>query len=247
MHSINFQPPFIAHRGANLLAPENTIAAFLIAKKLGATWIEFDVMLAACGEAVVFHDDTLERTTNGFGNVCDYPYRLLSTLDAGSWFDPRFAGERIPSFREVIAVIQKTSLRANVEIKAVPGSEQAVVEKVLRDIKQYWTAEMAPPLLSSFSVPVLQHIRQLSPNALIGLLIDEWFADWEQLCQQLRCVAVDVNHQIIDLQSIQKIQSMNLAILCYTVNDPLRARELFSFGVDAVFTDDLVSMLTLNE
>ena len=91
---LQFLPPVIAHRGASAYAPENTLAAFVKAAQLGIRWIECDVMQAACGEVIIFHDETLERTTNGKGDVDRYPYSYLQSLDAGSWFDPIFSGEK---------------------------------------------------------------------------------------------------------------------------------------------------------
>jgi glycerophosphoryl diester phosphodiesterase len=238
MSSTNFMSPLIAHRGANVIAPENTLAAFLAAKELGAKWIEFDVMLAASGEAVVIHDETLDRTTNGTGNVCDHPYSYLKTLDAGSWFGLEFAGERIPTFKEVIVFLKQHQMAANIEIKAVEGQEEAVVKTILADIKECWTDEMALPLISSFSMPILQHVRQQAPKAMIGVLIHEWFAGWEDICKMLACTSVNLNQEIITAEKIQTIQAMNKLILSYTVNTIERAHELFTLGVNAVFTDE---------
>jgi glycerophosphoryl diester phosphodiesterase len=238
MTLLKFEPPLIAHRGANAFAPENTLPAFLKAHELGATWVEFDVMLAACGEAIVIHDDTLDRTTDGIGNVCDHPYSYLKTLDAGSWFSLEFANTRIPTFQEVIKLLQQQKMAANVEIKAVPGQEEAVVIKVLEDIRQHWTADMLPPLISSFSMPILYHVRKLAPNALIGVLIHEWFDGWENTCRELHCASVNVNEEILTRDKIQQIQSMQKLILSYTVNTVDRARALFMQGVAAVFTDE---------
>ena len=238
MSFISFVPPLIAHRGANVVAPENTLAAFLQAKELGAQWIEFDVMLAACGEAVVIHDETLERTTDGTGNVADYPYSYLKTLDAGSWFGLEFANERIPTFKAVIEFLREHQLAANVEIKAVPGQEEAVVKKVLNDIRECWTPAMPAPLLSSFSLPILHQVRQAAPDAMIGVLIHEWFTGWEAECQALLCTSVNLNEAIITPEKIAAIKAMDKLILSYTVNTIERARELFAMSIDAVFTDE---------
>jgi glycerophosphoryl diester phosphodiesterase len=237
--SISFDPPVIAHRGASNLAPENTLSAFVKAAASGAKWVEFDVMLAACGEAVVIHDETLERTTNGTGNVSDYPYSYLRTLDAGSWFHPRFANERIPTFKEVIEVIKEQGLNANVEIKALPGLEDKTVRKVLSDIENYWPANAAPPLISSFSMEALKLVRAYSPTALIAILIHEWFEAWYDYTEELACVSLDINHEILDAEKVKLIKATGRFLLCYTVNNPRRALELFSWGVDAVFTDQV--------
>lgn len=246
MPSISFKPPFIAHRGASNFAPENTLAAFSKVKELGAKWIEFDVVLAASGEAIVFHDDTLDRTTNGKGNVWDFPYSYLKTLDAGSWFSPEFSGERIPTFKSVIEVVERDKLTANVEIKPAPGQEEATVKKVLSEIELYWTDAMLPPLISSFSVESLRLVRQFAPGAMIGLLIHEWFDDWESVAVELRATSVNLNHEIVDAEKVKVIHAMGKLVVCYTVNDPERARELFAWGVDAVFTDH-VDLMMLGE
>ena len=98
--SLLFDPPVIEHRGVSSYAPENTMSAFTRAVQLGIQWVEFDVMLAACGTPIIIHDESLDRTTNGHGNVGDYSYSYLRTLDAGSWFSPSYSGERIPSLEE---------------------------------------------------------------------------------------------------------------------------------------------------
>ncbi len=242
MSSFEFKPPLIAHRGASAFAPENTLAAFAVAQELGATWVEFDVMLAACGEAIIIHDDTLDRTTNGTGNACEYPYSELKKLDAGSWFGLEFANERIPTFNEVITFLKQHHMAANVEIKSVVGQEETVVVKVLDEIRQHWTASMTPPLISSFSMPILQHVRKRSPNAAIGVLIHEWFDGWEAICQELNCVSVNVNEEILSRDKIKKIKSMDKLILSYTVNSIDRAHDLFMQGVDAVFTDEFPTL-----
>jgi glycerophosphoryl diester phosphodiesterase len=244
MPSINFQVPVIAHRGASRYAPENTLSAFSKAKQLGAQWVEFDVMLSLDGESIVIHDETLERTTNGRGMVGDYSYPDLKRLDAGSWFDLQFSDEKIPTFKEVILCLQANQLAANVEIKPLPGQDEQTATKVLADIRDHWTVDMMPPLISSFSVLALRTVRQLSPDALIGLLVDEWFEGWEAICDELQCVSVHVNQQILNADNVYRIKSQNRFVLSYTVNDPNRAKTLFAFGVDAVFSDDLVVVLS---
>ena len=236
MPSIHFDPPFIAHRGANNVAPENTISAFKQAFAEGAKWVEFDVMLTACGEAVVFHDDTLERTTNGSGLVIDHTYAELVQLDAGSWFSPAFKGERIPLFRDVLTLLKSLPLCANIEIKPYPGTENQTVEKVLSDFRAVWPE--ASPLFSSFSMPALQHLRLLAPDVNIGVLIHEWFSGWQEYCVTLNCASVNLNHEIITPEYIQQIHALGVPILAYTVNSKALAKHLMQMGVDAFFTDD---------
>jgi glycerophosphoryl diester phosphodiesterase len=102
-------PRWFAHRGGGSLAPENTLAGIRLAARLGFKAVEFDVMLSGDGTPVLIHDETLERTTNGVGRVCDTPDSTLFALDAGQ-------GERIPRFTEAAALCRELGLLANVEI-----------------------------------------------------------------------------------------------------------------------------------
>ncbi len=118
-------PRWIAHRGGGRLAPENTLAGIRMAARLGFKAVEFDVMLSGDGTPVLIHDETLERTTNGAGRVCDTPDSVLFSLDAGH-------GERIPRFAEAAALCRELGLLANVEIKPAAGHELATAAVVSR-------------------------------------------------------------------------------------------------------------------
>jgi len=107
----------IAHRGASAYAPENTLAAFALAKEMNADWFELDCTLSRDGHVVVIHDDTLDRTTNGEGPVRDRTLAELKQLDAGSWKDPRFAGERLPLLVEALELARERRIGVYIEIK----------------------------------------------------------------------------------------------------------------------------------
>src|SRR5579883_658010 len=234
---ITFDPPITAHRGVSRMAPENTLAAFRKAKELGIHWVEFDVMLSSDDIAVVIHDETLDRTTGFNGNVGDFPYRFLKTLDAGSWFDPSFSKERIPTLADVINLLNELKLSANIEIKAQPGKEDQTVKRVMDVIEAHWGNISMPPLISSFSISILEKIRAHSARSLIGFLMHEWRKDWEDVCDDLQAIAVDVNHKILDPEKVKSIKATQRALLAYTVNDVGLANKLYSWGVDAVFSD----------
>jgi glycerophosphoryl diester phosphodiesterase len=230
-------PPVIAHRGANIYAPENTLAAFLKAKELGFNWVEFDVMLTADDELVVIHDEELARTTNGKGAVLDYPYHYLQTLDAGSWFDKKFSDAKISTLESVLNFLCDYRLSANIEIKALQNRDEKVVKKVMDIVGQYSKKMVSPPLISSFSENVLRLIRKQSSDCLLGFLMDEWLIDWEVHCDELQCACVNVNQDILTLDRVQAIKSTGRTLLAYTVNSSVRAKELYSWGVDAIFSD----------
>ena len=97
--------PVIGHRGAAKRAPENTLAGLRRAHELGAAWVEFDVMLSGDGVPILIHDETLERTTDGHGAVPDHGLAAIRELDAGAWFAPAYAGERVPTLEEAIDLL----------------------------------------------------------------------------------------------------------------------------------------------
>ena len=114
-------PRWIAHRGAGRLAPENTLAAFALGHAQGYRMFECDVRLSADGHPFLLHDDRLERTTDGAGEALALNWAALSRLDAGAWHSPRFAGERLPTLRAVLAFCARHDCALNVELKPAPG------------------------------------------------------------------------------------------------------------------------------
>ncbi len=232
-----FQPPIIAHRGASAFAPENTLVAFYKAKLMGVNWVEFDVMLTADDEVVVIHDEKLNRTTNGSGYVINHTLLDLQKLDAGSWFDPTFKGEKIPTLIEVIDLLNQLKLSANIEIKAQQGKEELTVKKVLSIILEQWKNNHSKPLISSFSLQILEYVRKYSSTSLLGFLMDEWDEEWKKICDRLNCTAVNVNYKILTLERVQSIKSTKRKLLAYTVNTAKLAKQLFSWGIDGIFSD----------
>ncbi len=239
MQAINLSFPthIIAHRGASALAPENTLAAFRKASELGAKWVEFDVMLAGCGEVIVIHDKTLDRTTNGSGLVSDYPYQYLQTLDAGTWFDSQFKGEKIPTLAEVIDTLHEYQLAANIEIKPALGQEIETVQRVLQVIDTCWRPDMSAPLISSFSPRVLECVRQKSKKHFLSYFMGEWHDDWEKYCDAFGCISVNVKHTILNQARIAEIKKTKRFVLSYTVDEFQLAERLWTFGVDAIFSN----------
>lgn len=232
---LSIDPPVIAHRGANVFAPENTLAAFLKAKELGLSWVEFDIQLSADNELVVIHDEDLVRTTSGQGRVMDYSYEYLKTLDAGTWFDPCFSQERILDLKTLLSFLYEHHLSANIELKSFQHCDDMLVQKLLEVLDQnHFTSN---PLISSFSIPVLKLVRKKSSHILLGFLMDQWQSNWEMVCDQLHCVAVNINHRLLTEKRVQVIKSTGRKVLAYTVNDEARARLLYSWGVDAIFSD----------
>jgi len=233
----------IGHRGAAGYAPENTMASFEKAYALGCRFIEFDVMLSADNEAFIFHDETLERTTNGQGDFGLSTSEYLQSLDAGSWFSKEFAGEKIPTLLDAIHWLVKREVHANIEIKPYPGFTRQTTQAVLEHIENYWPKEKPLPLVSSFCHDALAICREQSKDLPLGLLLDKWQDNWLELAKAYRCTSVHLSRRIATASRVLEIKRHGYIVYVYTVNRERLALKLQSFGVDALFSDypDLLS------
>jgi glycerophosphoryl diester phosphodiesterase len=246
--SSHFKQRVIGHRGACAYAPENTLSSFMQACQRNINWVEFDVMLSADGIPFVFHDETLDRTTSGKGDVGIHSFAWLHTLDAGAWFNAFFAGECIPTLAQTLTFLKTAGMCANIEIKPLPGQDKETVLRTLEVVEKYFPLSSPSILFSSFSIESLRFLREASPDCHIGFLMHDWLPDWEKIAKELRCVAMNVNEEILTAERVQQIKQAGYLLTAYTVNDIERAKTLFSFGVDAVFSDnpDRISALGLD-
>lgn len=225
-------PRWIAHRGGGSLAPENTLAGIRLAARLGYRAVEFDVMLSADGTPILIHDETLERTTDGAGRVCDTPDAVLFALDAGD-------GERIPRFAEAAALCRELGLLANVEIKPATGHEVATAEVVAGLTADLWRGAEVHPLLSSFSLEALAVARDRAPAIPRGVLFEAPPADWLAQLRRLQAVSLHCDADLLRDEVLAEARAHDIPVLCYTVNAPEQAKTLFARGVSALFTDRL--------
>lgn len=227
----------MGHRGASAYAPENTIAAFDKALSLGCHIIEFDVMCSADGEPFVFHDDKLRRTTNGKGSLGLVDSAYLKTLDAGSWFSKRFKGEQIPHFKDALKWLSFSGVQANIEIKPFPGTVEQTTISVLSHIHRYWPADKELPLVSSFEWDALTLCRSIAPEMPLGLLFHHWDETWLQKAKQIDCYSIHFNRKILTADRVKAVKDQGYKVCAYTVNWRYQAKKLFSWGVDALFSD----------
>ncbi|MBM86410.1 MAG: glycerophosphoryl diester phosphodiesterase [Rhodospirillaceae bacterium] len=238
-------PRVIGHRGAMAKAPENTLASFRRAAKDGSRWIELDVHLTSDGIPIVFHDDELDRTSDGSGPLSAITLAELQRLDAGTWFNPEFAGARIPTLAEAVALSDELGLKMNVEIKPSPGASVATAEAVVELIK---TTSRTPQniLFSSFEIDALAAIQRAGQHWPRGLLLDDLHLGWRDEASQLGCSSVHPQHgTLTSADVVLDICETGLAIFTFTVNNPARAKQLLDWGVDAVITDDPAAILAV--
>ena len=127
-------PKLIGHRGVKNLSPENTINSINVAKKLGLNWVELDVKISKDLIPIIFHDDSLERTTNGKGLPINYFYKELKKLDAGSFFYNHATKIYIPTLEEILILCQKKNINLNIELKPNKGFEKENVLSIAKVI-----------------------------------------------------------------------------------------------------------------
>ncbi len=238
-------PARIAHRGAGKRAPENTLAAIRVGMAHGYRMFEFDVKLGADGSLFLLHDDSLERTTDGRGAVAGQNWQWLAGLDAGSWHSRAFAGEPIPRFEWVERLLRANRLRADIEIKPIPGTETETGAAVAAYCQRAWADEAVPPLLTSFSDAALAGARATAPQLPRGLLIHQHSPDWLERARALGCVAVGFNEILVDAALVEAAHAARLRVMVYTVNRLARVRSLERQGVDCIITDAVDKIVPL--
>jgi glycerophosphoryl diester phosphodiesterase len=234
---LRWKSPIIGHRGAAALAPENTLASLIKTRELGVDWIEFDVMLTADDEPVVIHDPTLRRTTNGSGRVSSKTFLEIHTLDAGSWFDSAYAGEKILHLNDYLKFAQRHALNVNVELKPVARHEKLAAEKTLIALQENYTDSQLQMIISSFSLSILTQLRALDKTINLGLLIPHWNAAAAKAAKRLNCRSIHIHENSLTIWIVQEIKQQGYQLLAYTVNDYQRAQQLLEWGVDAIFSD----------
>jgi glycerophosphoryl diester phosphodiesterase len=228
----------IGHRGACGYAPENTIESIRTAADMGVKWVEVDVKLTKDQIPIIFHDDSLERTTNGSGLVAKTDYDDIKQLEAGSWFAESFAGAKIPTLEELVEELIQHDLGLNLELKPCPGREVETAEVALDVLSQIWD-DHDRLLISSFQHVCLETAHDIAGDWYRGLLLDEenFPENWKELADYLEVVTINLPDRKAEHELILDIIDYEKAVLVYTVNDPMRAQSLQRMGVDAVFTD----------
>jgi glycerophosphoryl diester phosphodiesterase len=237
----NFKPPWlIAHRGYRARYPENTLIAFKAALDADVPMIELDVRLSKDRKLVVIHDATLERTTNGHGQVNDYTLKQLKKLDAGSWFNPKFAGERVPELSEILDLAIGRAL-VNIEIK--PHAYEAhhpidaIEHQVVNLIHRRSITDFV--LISSFDLKILKCLTRINHSPALGL-ISKQPADRDTLkkCNQIGVVSWHPNHQILTHGQVKMMHAAGIRVFPYNADTVEEIERVVDMEVDGVISSD---------
>lgn len=219
-----------AHRGASAYAPENTKSAFTKAVEMNAKAFEFDVQITLDGEYVVFHDYSLQRTSNGKGKLSEKTLDELNTLDIGFWFGKEFRGETILTLQKIIELLPDDSF-LNIELKRDKEDNRFFGENFINIIKPIKNRV----LISSFDWDLLIHLNKLEKEINFGVLIDNYYKDFYKDIQNLPFIpySINPNYKMVDKKFMTEFK--NYKIIAYTVNDLKKIKELETLGVFGVF------------
>ncbi len=226
------RPAVIGHRGVSDEAPENTLAGFRRALAMGVDAVETDVHLSADGELVVIHESTLDRTTDGHGLVKSHSLAALRRLDAGRWFDERFAGERIPTLEEALDVLRP--VRVIIEIKNGPVYYEGIAERVARTVR---AAAHQAVTVSSFDHPVLREIRRLAPEMETAALFMGRLIDPVRLAGEAGVSILHPNWMWITPDMLGAVHAAGLRVETWTVDEPAHQAHVVSLDVDGIITN----------
>ncbi len=231
------RPLNLAHRGASAYAPQNTLAAFQLAEKMGADGIELDVHLTADGTLVVIHDFTVDDTTDGSGRVEDMTLAELKRLDAGAWFDVRYAGQQVPTLDEVVDRVGDEMV-LNIELKTVAWRGQRLERAVVDFVRARGIGKRV--ILSSFNPLAMRRVRQLAPDLATGIIYSPSLPlplrrAW--LRPMVHPVALHPHHSQVDARYVAWAHARGYRVHTWTVDDPAEMRRLINLEVDAIITN----------
>lgn len=240
MNLLKFTTPLIiAHRGFKSKYPENTLSSFEAAIQCGAQMIELDVTLTKDRELIVIHDDTLDRTTNGKGAVNNFSLKELQKLDAGSWFDPKFSDQKLPTLKAVLS-LSKNKTFVNIEIKASayePANPADAIENRIYDL----VSEMGMSkqvLISSFEKNILYNMRKLDSDILLSFLTEYPISHHVvDILKDIHAFSWNQDLRYLKRSDVETMHDEGFKVIVFTVNTRDEVKKCLDMNIDGFFTD----------
>ena len=229
----NGRPLLVGHRGAMDAAPENTLPAFEAGLAGGADLLELDVQLTADEQVILFHDTLLEAKTGIRGQIGDFTAEFLCTLDVGSYFDPQFAGLKMPLLDEMLAWA-KNRVALMIELKHGPVFEPRLDQYVVRLIEQHGMADQV--VLISFDQFALRRVKQMNRNLTVSLIYVGRFCDPLAMVGGVPLDGLSPATDFLTQEEVKRIQKAGLA--CTPGGFYWDYPTLLAWGVDTISTNN---------
>ncbi|MFG2646281.1 glycerophosphodiester phosphodiesterase [Streptomyces sp. NPDC048436] len=245
-------PLVVAHRGASAYAPENTLSAIDKAADMGFRWVENDVQRTKDGELVIMHDDTLTRTTDveqvfpdrAPWKVSDFTAAEIAKLDAGSWFSPKYAGQRVPTLKQYMNRVSRNHQKLVFEFKKpelYPGIEKqglAVLRKTGWLDRHHVKSKL---VIQSFSADSVKKVHKLRPDIKTGFLGTPAVAElpeYAEFADQINSSHTTISDKYVAaIHAFKGPHGKPLEIFTWTVNDAAAAQRVAGFGVNGIITN----------
>lgn len=234
---MNKKPAIFAHRGASGTHPENTMAAFEAAVRLGADGIELDVQMTKDGEIVIIHDETVNRTTNGKGAIERMTYAEIAELDAGCWFHPHFSGEKILTLDEFFTWAKGNNLQINIELKTNKVPYHGIEQKVLKLIDMHKMRGRV--IISSFNIDSIDRVIKLNPYIAAAGLVWRIPREAVKTAKKLGLTALHTQVSFALSHYGKEAIDSGMLLRLYTINDMKEWNRVKRSGVpiEAIMTD----------
>ena len=233
-------PLVLAHRGANKVAPQNTIPAFKKAIEFNADGLETDVHLSLDGHIVICHNYTIDETSNGVGRVDEMTLFELKEYDFGSYFSDDFKGISLPTLSELLDLTKSMKL-INIEIKP-PKKDCDLVKKVVETIHEYGIVENS--IVSCVDPECIRLVKEIDNNIKTGLLYENDELGNEimtfvvaKYCKQLNANAAHPHRKLITQKEVMELHNSGMAVNPWTVNTDEDIIRLTKWGCDALISD----------
>ena len=222
-----------AHRGASVLYPENTMAAFEGAVELGADWIELDVQQSRDGEIFVMHDTNFSRTCGVDKNSWETDWEEISQMDAGSWFSDEFAGEKVPLLSEVLTFAKKSGIKLNIELKPT-GYETDFEKQVVGLIVDAGMQEQC--VITSLKYDVIENTKAADSSVRTAYVLSMAYGDINELTASdyFSIEATSATEAMVN-----RVHGAGKQLFVWTVDSQDNMKKMIELGVDNIITNDI--------
>ena len=234
-------PKLIGHRGVKNLKPENTLESILKAFELGLECVEIDVKVSKDNIPLLLHDDTLDRTTNGSGLVCNFTFDQINHLDAGYYFYNSKTDIKVPSLSSVLDLIKRKQKYLNIELKPNKNYEELNVKNILKEINRISHDKI---YFSSFDLESCIILKEAAPTLKCGFLNDDFtkfnIDETIDICKKYNFFSCGVNLNLFSNFVVNQFVENEIQVTVYSDNNisKVEAHNLWNNNVTSIFIDD---------